>query len=298
MISNNDREVLRAGKSISFEETGLKKNKNIHTYISVRFPVYDINSNIYAIGGISTDISERKQAEEALKRMNLELLKTNTDLDNFMYAASHNVKGPASSLEGLINLLDMKLYEPEELDQIIAMMKVSMSNFNQTIADLTELSKVQKLIETQDIIPNDIVAVVEDIKGELTELINNTNATLVTYAEEAPMVWFSKTNFRRILYNLILNAIIYRSPLRKPEIMIKSFQSNGYIVVSVVDNGLGIAKENMEKIFSMFKRAHSHVGGRGVGLYIVKRIIENSGGKIEVQSELGKGAIFNVYFKK
>jgi PAS domain S-box-containing protein len=443
-LTDHDIEVLKAGKPITFEEMGLPIHGTLQTNISVRFPVYDMNGKIYAIGGISTDITDRKSAEEALReresrirrlvesniigiyfwdaggvitetndafaqligysseeitrlkldwkqlcdkkyihaidkakeeldnlgtstpfeteftrkdkshvpvlvagtllqkgidqgigfvlnltdlkkaedeirrlniglqdrikeltqskqeleRLNIDLLKTNTDLDNFIYAASHNVRGPASSLEGLINVLDLKLYNPDELSQIVKMMKSLMSTFNQTINDLTELSKVQKIIENKDIVENDIKKVIDEIKEEIKVQIESSGASFITDFHEAPTLLYSYNNFKRILFNLIINSITYSSPLRKPEIVIRSSQNQEYVIVSITDNGLGIHPKYFEKIFEMFKRAHDHVEGRGIGLYIVKRIMENSNGKIQVESEVNKGSTFTLYFKK
>jgi signal transduction histidine kinase len=108
---------------------------------------------------------------------------------------------------------------------------------------------------------------------------------------------YAKKNLRSILYNLITNGIKYRSPERVPEIQVQTFQENGYTVLCVQDNGLGLSPTQQSKLFNMFKRLHTHVEGSGIGLYIIKRIIENSGGKIGVESELGRGTTFKVLFK-
>jgi PAS domain S-box-containing protein len=243
-------------------------------------------------------IEELTASQNELQKVNTDLIKTNIDLDNFIYAASHNVKGPAATLEGIINLLDLGLYKYEELPSIISMMKSVMAKFNQTIVDLTELSKVQKTIESKDVENNNIEEVVEDIKKELKGIIEDSKTTIVTDFNQISIIKFSKLNFRRILYNLLHNAITFRSPDRLSEIIIKSSQNQEFYVLTVMDNGLGIAKSNQEKIFEMFKRGQDYAVGRGIGLYIVKRIIENAGGKVEVESEQGKGSTFKIYFRK
>jgi signal transduction histidine kinase len=106
---------------------------------------------------------------------------------------------------------------------------------------------------------------------------------------------FARKNLRSILYNLVSNALKYRSPHRSPRIQLESEQQGEWIRLSVHDNGLGIEAEHIPKLFGMFKRLHTHVEGTGIGLYIVKRIVENNGGNIEVKSELGKGTSFNIY---
>jgi signal transduction histidine kinase len=93
---------------------------------------------------------------------------------------------------------------------------------------------------------------------------------------------------------LLSNALKYSSPDRKPEVKIVSYQEKEFTILQVSDNGLGLSKENQSKIFGMFKRVHQHVEGSGIGLYIIKKMIENVGGKIEVKSEVGKGTTFKV----
>jgi signal transduction histidine kinase len=101
---------------------------------------------------------------------------------------------------------------------------------------------------------------------------------------------------RSILYNLLSNGLKYRSPHRQPEIRISAKKAEGdYLLLSVQDNGLGIKGKHKEQVFSMFKRLHNHADGTGVGLYIVKRIVENAGGTVEVESEVDKGLEFRLY---
>src|SRR5690606_26629256 len=100
-----------------------------------------------------------------------------------------------------------------------------------------------------------------------------------------------------IIYNLLSNAIKYQAPERPPVIQIHCNQTEQYTIVSIQDNGMGMKLPDTSKIFTMFKRLHTHVEGTGIGLFMVKRIIENAGGKIAVESELGKGSRFSIYVK-
>jgi signal transduction histidine kinase len=99
------------------------------------------------------------------------------------------------------------------------------------------------------------------------------------------------------MYNLISKAIKYKS-IQKPKIHIETQEVDRYVLISVTDNGLGMDDAQKEKTFAMFRRLHSHVEGTRVGLYIVKRIIDNSGGKIEIESQVNHGTTFKIYFKK
>jgi signal transduction histidine kinase len=103
---------------------------------------------------------------------------------------------------------------------------------------------------------------------------------------------------RSILYNLLSNAIKYCPAEVHPRIHIRTYATGPYIVLSVKDNGFGIKEADIPKVFKMFKRLHTNTEGTGIGMYIVKRILENSGGKIEVNSEFGKGSEFLAYLKQ
>ena len=112
-----------------------------------------------------------------------------------------------------------------------------------------------------------------------------------------PEIFYARKNLRSILYNLLSNAIKYRSPDRPLLVRIRTEQVGPETVLSVQDNGLGIRPHQLHKLFSMFTRLHSHVEGTGIGLYMIKRIIENNGGTIEVESEIEAGTRFTVRFK-
>jgi PAS domain S-box-containing protein len=266
------------------------------------------------IMGTSYDITEQKVAEEQLKLLNQQLedrvkkrtwelqdnivkmQKINNDLDNFIYTASHDLKAPISNIEGLMSALFSEIPDSEATHQIKAMIDASIERFKTTIKDLTEITKVQKdLVEDIQEVP--LAELSQEIKGDMNEVISQTGAIVETDFK-VPNIKFSKKNLRSIIYNLLSNAIKYKSPDLAPRIKISSEDAGEFILFKVSDNGLGISEENKGKVFGMFKRFHDHVEGTGIGLYIVKRIVDNAGGRIEVESTLGKGSVFNVYFRK
>lgn len=139
----------------------------------------------------------------------------------------------------------------------------------------------------------------EEIKISLQPFIERTEATIQFGTTAFDTVRYARKNLRSILFNLISNALKYSDPTRKPLITIStSIAEDGVYALTVQDNGLGIAEGQIEKIFSLFKRAHDHVEGSGIGLYLVKRILDNSGDSIMVDSEEGKGSTFTVRFKQ
>jgi signal transduction histidine kinase len=103
---------------------------------------------------------------------------------------------------------------------------------------------------------------------------------------------------KSVLYNLLSNAIKYRSPERQLRIRVACQTLGDYHVLTVEDNGLGVSLNQVEKMFTLFKRFHTHVPGTGIGLHIVKKMVENAGGRIEVESQPDAGSTFRVYFKQ
>lgn len=261
-----------------------------------------ITANDKYAGHISSciDITPLKVAEEALESKNEQLVKINNELDNFIYTASHDLRAPISNIEGLMNALLKNL--PEEIregpfvNKIITMIDSSIDRFKNTIRELTEITKIQKQLD-EELSLVKLSKLTKEIELDLEAEISRTDAEIRTDFNNCDEIKFSEKNLRSIIYNLISNAIKYHSSGRKPEIYVSSNFKNGYYELKIQDNGLGIDSSQHGKIFSMFKRVHSHVEGTGVGLYIVKKIVDNIGGKIEIESEVGKGSLFTVYLK-
>lgn len=239
-----------------------------------------------------------KERTEELSKSNMELKKINVDLDNFVYTASHDLKAPILNMEGLVRVLNsLGLSGNKEYEKIVEMLGSSLERLKLTISDLTDIAKIQNESK-EDISALRLKSAVDEVKSTLIEMIEENNVEFHEDFKEAPVVNFSRTNMRSILYNLISNAIKYRSPERRPKVKLSSYENENHIILSVRDNGLGIKDEDKEKVFSMFKRLHNHVDGTGLGMYIVKRMVENHNGRIELESKLGEGTVFKVYFPK
>lgn len=259
---------------------------------------------------------ELARSEEALKELNNELeyrieqrtvelvqkneqlSRINADLDNFIYTASHDLKSPIANIDGLLTVLAKRVHDklPEQDTAMLGMMRVSIDRFNNTITDLTNIAKVQKDMEEEEIEKVSFVELLKEVKEDISPLMASKKAVIIDNLE-VEHIGFAKKNLRSILINLLTNAIKYSAADRTPQIRIETKVANEYILLSIADNGVGIPQSQQQKIFSLFKRLHTDVEGSGIGLYIVKRIIENNGGKIEVESEVGKGTTFNFYLK-
>ncbi|MFD2999874.1 CHASE domain-containing protein [Pontibacter toksunensis] len=268
-------------------------------------PLIDGTGKVEAVLVFAVEVTELVKARkelittnDELSEKNDELQRINNDLDSFVYTASHDLKSPIANMEGLATLLRDILQDSlkEEDMQVLDMLQQAINKLRGTIADLTEITKVQKELQSE-VEPLSFEDMLQDITSDIDKLIQASGATISTDLE-VKNILYARKNLRSIIYNLVSNAIKYKSPERAPEVRIATYQEGEYIVLEVEDNGLGIKKEQQHKLFTMFKRLHSHVEGTGIGLYIVKRIIENNGGLIKVESEVGKGTTFKVYFKQ
>jgi PAS domain S-box-containing protein len=256
---------------------------------------------------LKSALGDLAHAKEALQMMNTELnsknkelTRINKDLDRFVYTASHDLKMPVSNIEGLINMLDAYLHKKgltdSDIQNIFQLINDSVNRFQNTIKELSEISRIQKNILT-DIDKIDVIHCINDVKLDIQNLIQSSGVLILTDYIDCTSIQFSKANLRSIIYNLLSNAIKYRSPDRQLIVEIKTYSKEDFCVIEIKDNGLGMKTDQIKKAFEMFKRLHSHVEGTGLGLYLVKRIIEDAGGKIMVESKEGKGSIFRVFIK-
>lgn len=289
-------ELVEAAKQGRFEDEGwrVRSDGTVFWANVVITPIYN-KDLLIGFSKITRDVTNKVKNEE-LMRKNKMLLKINTDLDNFIYTASHDLKAPIANLEGLIFLLSKRIQGrlSDEEQKILNMMKQSIEKLRRTIDDLKEITKAQKGLDDK-MEEISITSVLEEVKSDIENMIQEADAQFIE-SLEVTKIRFAKANLRTILYNLISNAVKYRSPDRPLNIVIKTYALDSEIALSISDNGLGLNENQQSKLFMMFKRFHSNTEGTGIGLYIIKRIVENAGGHIEAQSELDKGTTFTIFF--
>lgn len=305
-------------QSIRFEQGSAVMGKWFDVYA---FPFGLPGSRIFAIQ--FKDISERKRREEELnqirerlavtnreltianedlKATNKKLKSVNADLDQFVYTASHDLKAPITNLYGLMELIRREaeianIKFPPMAEKALGMMDLSIKRFMQTVGDMTDISRLQK----QDDLPVDRVdlsPLLDEICKDLAPAIEQSGVKIDVQVKDCDDVLFTTTNLRSIIYNLLSNAIKYRDPDRKSVVRVQCHKLDTYHLLTFQDNGLGIDMKQQNRIFALFQRLHNHVEGTGVGLYIVKKMLDNAGGKIEVESEVGVGTTFKVYIKR
>ncbi|UOQ53571.1 PAS domain-containing protein [Hymenobacter cellulosivorans] len=266
-------------------------------FLSRAQPIRNAQGDIVRWIGTNTDVTETQRVQQQLKQQNHELRRINEDLDNFVYTASHDLKQPINNMAGIFEELTRTAYfrDPDAI-KLIAMFERALHQIYDTIYNLSELVQVQKLRHELPTETVQLEALTREVLGSIGEQLANVRAIVTTDFDLAPTVEFVRPNLQSVLYNLISNALKYAAPKRTPRIHISSTREDDHIVVAVRDNGLGIDMERYgSQLFQMFRRFHDHVAGSGMGLYLVNRIVQSYGGRIEVSSELGKGSTFRIH---
>jgi signal transduction histidine kinase len=243
---------------------------------------------------LSTELVDKNKS---LTDTNTELIKHNNELRQFSFTVSHNLRGPVASLIGLVNLIDSENLHGSE-QQIFTHIKSTLAQLDNIIRDLSKIIDIR----------NDIFRLRQKIElpAELNELatlfkneIDSHHIVIKADFSECSEIYSVKALVHSILYNLISNAIKYRSPERQPCIEIKSSCTDDFYVLVVKDNGLGIdLATHRENLFKLYKRFHYHTEGKGLGLYLIKLQAETLGGNVEVESEINKETVFRITLKK
>ena len=242
------------------------------------------------------DITELKETQLELDKINKSLLVINADLDNFVHAASHDLMGPLSNIELSISVLaDLKISDDPQLHKVLGIINTSFIRFRKLVAELGTIGKIESGMSAMEAI--DLNELIEDIESSIESRIILSGTTIRKNVGDT-QIYFSKKNLRSIIYNLITNAIKFRNPDRQSEILISVKSEKGYSVLMVKDNGIGVHPHEFEKIFSMYGRLNENIEGQGIGLYLIRKIINAEGGKILLESEPGKGSTFTVYFEE
>ncbi|MCU0390319.1 MAG: HAMP domain-containing histidine kinase [Thermoflexibacter sp.] len=233
-------------------------------------------------------------SSEELFKANQNLKKVNEELDRFVYSASHDLKAPLSSLLGLIKLFELDLGNIDHTQQYLKMMQDSIHRLTKVIHDLADFSRNERLeIKLKRI---DFQELVQEIVDSLRFIPNVDKINFKVNIKEHTKEFYSDLlRIRIMLNNLITNAILYHNLLQNtPLIIIDIFIDDKKGSIEILDNGRGIAEEHHKKIFDMFYRASEDSKGSGLGLYIVKGIVDKLQGELILDSEYGSGTIFSI----
>lgn len=257
----------------------------------------DAFNNPLRIIGTHTDISIQKQKEEdMIKTMGI-IGKQNSRLLNFAHIVSHNLRSHSSNIEMLLNIIDDES-DQTFIDESFKHLKTSSKALTQTIAHLKELVEIQSELshKKENLNLNSFLGKTLDV---LAEEIKSNKVVIKNKLKKDETILFNPAYLESILLNFTSNAIRYAHPDRTPVISY-SFKSNkNQKILEIRDNGIGINLEKHgEKLFGMYKTFHKHKDSRGIGLFITKNQIEAMGGSVDVQSIVGEGTTFKIYFNE
>jgi len=244
------------------------------------------------MAGTTVDITARKDAEAEREHLIRELAEKNTELEQFTYTVSHDLKAPLITIKGFLGFLgeDVRSGNKKRVDSDITRINEAVDKMQRLLGELLELSRVGRMMNTPESIPfGELIAdALEVLQGRL-----QASHTKLKIAENLPVVQGDRRRLLEVVQNLIDNAAKFSASNPEPlvEIGIDGYEGD-MPVFFVSDNGIGISPEHHERIFGLFNKLDPSFEGTGVGLALVKRIVEFHGGRIWVQSEVGKGATF------
>lgn len=261
-------------------------------------PVPDAKGEFTHAISVFRDISARKKAEAEREVLIKELTDSNTDLKQFTFITSHNLRAPLSNLMGILDLVEPESIRDEMTLELLEKFKESTHLLNQTINDLLDVLVIKNQVNLEKK-PLSLTTEFDKVKSSVGYQIREANASLQTDFSAAGSVSFDSSYLESILLNLLTNALKYRSLERPLEIQVFTKDTPNYVELHFADNGIGIdLKRHRSKIFGLYQRFHDYPESKGLGLYIVSSQIRALGGKIDVQSEVDKGTTFIVYFAK
>lgn len=245
--------------------------------------------------GVATDITSMKEIKEIQKQ----LIDMNREMEEFTHLAAHDLKGPLASIESMVSILESSCEEFQHQNQeLFLWLNKSIGTANKKIKNLTDIARI-RFEPTLNYEFCGLESVLQEVLVPLNQEIQKHEITIKTNFDALSELVYSRSHLVSILFNLVSNSIKYRNTDLKTQIVVSTSIENGFNVITVQDNGLGIdLPRDEKKVFGLFKRAHLIGEGDGLGLYIIKKMIEKDGGELTVSSTLGKGSTFFVKLKK
>jgi len=294
---------LRTGENYEMEYRLRKHNGEYRWHLGRANPMRDEKGNVLRWLGTNTDIHAQKVAEEKLMLRNIELKKKNRITGrmnklhrNLMRVIAHDLKGPLASMHMVVEIIQQ--VPDEKRDKMLKGLMDMVNRQEKVLDGLLDIIQVQ----TPGKLPSETIMVqklTREITEGLQEGLEQVKGILNLTISEDIKIHYVDSFYRSIIRNLVSNAIKYRHHDRPLIIDITGIMTDGYFCVSVADNGIGIDLEkNRAALFEPFERFTNQAEGNGIGLYIIKNLIEENGGYMEVESTPGVGTTFTCFFKE
>lgn len=289
-----DMEKLRRGETVVSELRTVHKDGSIRWVRNYAHPIWDARQNkLIGIYGAVQNISARKGIEQERENLIRELEAKNAELEQFTYTVSHDLKAPLITIRGFLGFLlqDSRSGNVERLEADIGRISDAADKMHALLNDLLDLSRIGRMMNEPVEIDfrNLALEAQEIVQGRLQE-----RGVQIAISDSLPKVYGDHQRLLQVLQNLMDNAAKFMGGQKNPKIEVGQAASSedGFAAFYVRDNGMGIAPKYHEKIFGLFNRLTPTVEGTGVGLALVKRIVEFHGGRIWVESAAGEGSTF------
>ncbi len=285
------RRGIESGTEFRFDFRFLKANGEYGWMEGRGRAFYDSSGNVVRLAGVGMDITERKRAEEELVCNAQQLARANADLQQFAYVASHDLQEPLRTIASFSQLLQRRYQDrlDSEANEFLEYLVSGARRLSALVNDLLVYARLGRGEEVP-FRPVDLNEAFGWATNNLKALIEETHTTVV--CDPLPVVSGEAVQLVQVFQNLVSNAIKYRGE-RQPYIQVSAQKENSEWLISVRDNGVGIADAFHEKIFGLFQRLHGREhAGTGIGLAICRKIVERHGGRIWVESSPGQGSVF------
>jgi signal transduction histidine kinase len=267
-------------------------------------PLFDKEDQVYGVLVMGHDITEIVNANERLKMVNEELEKSNFDLEQFAFVASHDLQEPLRKIQTFSHLIEKNIDDKELTRKHLAKVISSAGRMTDLIKAVLNYSRISS--EKGEFYHVDLNEIIENIKSDFELTIQEKDATIVH--DNLPLIYGNKFQLHQLFHNLISNSLKFSQG--KPEIIISGtvvekdglnnepevFGYGEFAELSIRDNGIGFEQKYAEKIFNVFQRLHTKTEypGTGIGLALCKKIVDNHHGSIAVESKPGEGTTFKI----
>ena len=279
--------------NVQFETTLQRKDDNhYHVLMTLQETRYS-NRNVFVL--IVQDITEQAIFNAQLLETNRQLKIANEYLDNFVFTAAHDLRSPVANLTSLVQLLAQQK-ETAPTRQIVEKIGVSVERLDSTLSGLIKIINIQQYGK-DGAAKVDIARVYQSIISDLEVPIQEAQAEITTDFS-VDTFHYVPAYLESILRNLLSNAIKYRAAERPLHITVGTEPQDAYVVLTVADNGIGMDLDRFkDKLFKPFERLTQQANGKGIGLHLVKTMVEKNGGYLEVESQPNQGTTFKAYLQ-
>jgi signal transduction histidine kinase len=297
-----------SGKNLEITRTNLNKILNgqrvsyeieadQQRFLKNGVPLTNDSGSIDRILVVKQNITKAKKLESEREKLIKDLKSHNEELLRFAYIVSHNLRAPIVNISLLIDLFNEEDPTDPENKEIMENLKISTNLLDATLQDLIEVVSIKKQkIPKVELI--DFKLLLNNVEKSLFNQLRESGILIHRDFSELEEMNYVYAHLENFLMNFMTNAVKYRHPDRTPEVWIRTYKEKDYCIMRFEDNGIGLDLNRYgDRIFGLYQRFHNHVEGKGLGLYLVREQIRAHDGKIEIESEVGKGTVFKVFLR-